>query len=640
MNERPHLSAQPHSMARPLLLVGKGKFAQQLSVALRAQGGRHEVVEQCPADLSAYAGLVTVDDVVDRQAVLASAERAMRQECPLLPFLLMGEVAQIGPLTRSGPAGACVLCADTRMAVLTGRSALDAAWPMTDDLRRHLVPHTAALLADWSAAMERFTNQLTFVWSNGGQSAHPVLRTVACPLCAEQAPVMPFCVPRIFQIDPKAEPDQERILRLEDRLVDPMTGPIKSVEQLEQPPGVPSICHTVATLADPGWARSGFATLDCGGNELEPARSRAAALGEAIERATASEVWPGHLTVGSWDELGPQALDPLSFDLFLPADRQRAGFPYAAPSRAERRHWIWGTDLTRAQPVLVPASQVFVPFTPPAEEAVTDYPLLSGFAAGASRESALLSALLEVVERDSFMIAWANRLRLQPVDLEDGGALAHLRGIFEDVGVEVRVGLIQLDLGAPVAIAMARSDVAGHPGLVVAAAAAMSRWSACEKALTELTANWLNVHHTLAGTPPPTDAEPAHIRDETAHGLLYARPEMRAEVDVWWHSDAAPLRLTKELRAAHPPGQSCAALIHTMAAAGLGPTVVDLTMPAMAELGLFTVKCVVPGAYPMNFDALWPHLGGRRMIETPVRVGLRSAPSPEAALNRVPHPFP
>lgn len=640
MNQRLKMSDQSETTVLPLLLIGAGAFAHRLSVALTARGVRHQRMDDCPERLEGFAGLVTVHEVVDRAAVLACADRAMRQGCPLLPILLMGDVAQIGPLTRSAPASACVCCADTRMAVVTGSSALDAAWPMTDALCQQLVPLVDTLLADWSGTVERFTNRLSFLWSNGGQTDHAILRTVACPICADHAPFMPFREPDPLRVDPEARPDQGRILRLENLLVDAVTGPIKSVEPLDQPPGLPTICHTIATLADPGWARNGFATLDCGGNERDPETSRAAALGEAIERATASEVWPGHLTVGSWDELGEHALDPLTFDLFLPRDRRRDGFPYAAPSRGDRRHWVWGTDLAHKTPVLVPASHVFVPFTPPTEEAVTDYPLLSGFAAGASRESALLSALLEVVERDSFMIAWANRLPLQHVDLNDGGPLADLRSRFSEAGIEVRVGIIQLDLGAPTAVAMARSDQAGHPALVVSAAAAMSPWHACEKALTELTANWLNVTHSLATTQPPADADPSQIREETAHGLLYARKDMRAQVDFWWHSAAPPLLLEPDVQDQPPPGQSCEVLVEAITSAGLVPTVVDLTMPALADLGLFTVKCVVPGAYPMNFDALWPQLGGRRMIDTPVRVGLRSAPTSEAGLNRVPHPFP
>jgi hypothetical protein len=42
----------------------------------------------------------------------------------------------------------------------------------------------------------------------------------------------------------------------------------------------------------------------------------------------------------------------------------------------------------------------------------------------------------------------------------------------------------------------------------------------------------------------------------------------------------------------------------------------------------------------MNFDALWPHFGGKRMQQAPVDAGLLTEPVSFAASNRVPHPFP
>ena len=60
--------------------------------------------------------------------------------------------------------------------------------------------------------------------------------------------------------------------------------------------------------------------------------------------------------------------------------------------------------------------------------------------------------------------------------------------------------------------------------------------------------------------------------------------------------------------------------------AGLEVAVIDLTAPAMEALGLRTVKVLVPGAYPMNFDGRFPHFGGARMRRAPVVAGLRETP--------------
>jgi ribosomal protein S12 methylthiotransferase accessory factor len=81
-------------------------------------------------------------------------------------------------------------------------------------------------------------------------------------------------------------------------------------------------------------------------------------------------------------------------------------------------------------------------------------------------------------------------------------------------------------------------------------------------------------------------------------------------------------------------------LVEAIERAGLEVLLVDLTAPEIRQLGVSTVKVLVPGAYPMNFDSRWPHLGGARLTRAPVDAGLRDRPLDFAELNRTPHPFP
>ena len=284
---------------------------------------------------------------------------------------------------------------------------------------------------------------------------------------------------------------------------------------------------------------------------------------------------------------------------------------------------------------------MFVPFESPLPGDAPDYPLLSGFAAGGTLEEAALHALLEVVERDAFMIAWANRLPLRRArfDSNDRAAASRYAALFDLPGLEARCGLIELDLGAPVAIAMVCSVRPGDPALVVAAAADREPAHACRRALGELTANRLNVRHSLAEsggrTPPP---DPRLIRDETAHGLLYAAPTMLRELKHWWD----PLETVSVPDLAPQPSAfaQLSSLVETIGRARLEVLLVDLTAPEIRDLGMYTVKVLVPGAYPMNFDSRWPHLGGWRLTRAPVDAGLRERPLAFAELNRIPHPFP
>jgi ribosomal protein S12 methylthiotransferase accessory factor len=52
------------------------------------------------------------------------------------------------------------------------------------------------------------------------------------------------------------------------------------------------------------------------------------------------------------------------------------------------------------------------------------------------------------------------------------------------------------------------------------------------------------------------------------------------------------------------------------------------------------VKVLVPGMHPVDFGGQWPHLGGDRLYDAPVRMGYPSTARDPSGLNLLPHPFP
>jgi ribosomal protein S12 methylthiotransferase accessory factor len=429
---------------------------------------------------------------------------------------------------------------------------------------------------------------------------------------------------------------------LRERLVDAYTGPITSLRFYEPTPEDPPLRHCIAALVDEGWQAIGHSVVICGGAASEPSVAEAAGLGEAIERACAVLPRRDELVIAPYAEVQAEAADPLAWDLFDPATRAESEFPYARPSRSEPISWVWGWSVTRSKPTLIPASRVFLALESPVSGDFTDCQLLSGFAAGNTLEEATLRGLLEVIERDAFMIAWANRLLLRHA--RAASAAGTDASAFDRQGLEARCGVIDLDLGASVAIAMVRSTRPDDPAMVISAAADLDPVRACGRALNELAANRLHVRHLLAnaGNAVPTSS-PREVRDETGHGLLYAHAEMLPELAFWWDSvgsDALTTPSTPKASSAGSTWVQLSAVVESIRGAGHEVLVADLTAPEVRELGLWTVKALVPGAYPMNFDGRWPHFGGARIIEAPIRAGMRDHKLDVHELNRVPHPFP
>jgi ribosomal protein S12 methylthiotransferase accessory factor len=78
--------------------------------------------------------------------------------------------------------------------------------------------------------------------------------------------------------------------------------------------------------------------------------------------------------------------------------------------------------------------------------------------------------------------------------------------------------------------------------------------------------------------------------------------------------------------------------VDALTALDLEVLVVDLTSSDVASAGFHVVRVVIPGTVDMNTDERFARLGGGRLYNLPVKLGLAERPRAEADLNR--HPVP
>ncbi|HEX3156223.1 MAG TPA: YcaO-like family protein [Candidatus Angelobacter sp.] len=558
---------------------------------------------------------------------------------PLLAGLAMGNAGQIGPLVLPGE-GPCLHCVDLRVRVAAGRSSFTPPMYAEPALALRVGRTLAEATLEFLAGTAEPGNVL-YLWGTDGDSRYVFLSSALCAGCSRFKPAIAYRVRTEFDYRERPASDSRHILELTDRLVNPVGGPIRSLQTFVPTEHDPALIHWIADLADPGWGSFGRTSLYCGGSALEDDVARAAALGEALERASVCPPLYGELLIASYKDIVDDALDPLLWDLYHPETRRNPGFPYLAPSHELPITWAWAYSLTEERPVMVPATRVFSPLRPGAPGDYVDGPIISGFATGNTLEEATLGGLCETLERDAFMIAWANKLPVKRLRLDSNSRnqVGQYLDIFNATSIEVRCFSVLLDLGVHLVISIGRSDRTGEPASVIAAAADIDPGAACRRSLKELSANRLSVRHEmLKAIGPLPSPEPGQLTDETAHGLLYARRDMIRALDFWWEADESI-----DLSPAPPTEtvyQRLFRCVQNIKKAGLHVVVIDLTPPELRPMNLWTVKTIVPGAYPMNFDDRWPQFGGARMTAAPVAAGLRKAPISFADLNRVPHPFP
>lgn len=424
--------------------------------------------------------------------------------------------------------------------------------------------------------------------------------------------------------------------------VSPYTGVIRSLSETLAAPDEHRLISIGCQLAD---ARPTIGeTLDwyTGSEHWRREQAEAAAIGEALERYAGSYVPEDELIVGSAEELGAASVEPHRFALFSDAQYAASGFGFQRFASDTVVSWVDGFSLPDGRRALLPAQLVYMPWRRRVvNEAKIGHATSSGLACGPTLEEAILTGLLEVVERDAFMLVWRNRLSLPLLDWSEDDELARIdRRYFACTGLRYSAVDLSPFFGIPGVLGV----VHGRPGelgaLGVGAASAPTVAVAWRKALAEAFSVQRWVRDLAFEEPDRLDCPAEAIATFDAHTLYYASEDRAGRAAFL---DASPeRRATREVRPLD--GVNVLELIRSVTrrleARGASAYAVEVTSPDVLVAGLRVVHVVAPELCPLDVVEGACFLGGRRMCAAAFEAGLATRPFEPSELNQDPHPFP
>lgn len=450
-----------------------------------------------------------------------------------------------------------------------------------------------------------------------------------------------------------------------ERLIDSRLGLIKRVLRSAIPPELPRAYVAYgADVADTqrfgAWQADRVAL---GATFYDHERARQAAIGEAVERYCGNWI-PANLKRATYRELrnaGIAAIDPAACVLYSEQQYRQRGFPFVPFTHDLPVRWAPGRDLHSGEPVLLPASLVYINYFlgPYADEPPTNFIMYAGIAAGPDRAAAERSGLEELIERDATMIWWLSGSPTTLIDHRDTPLVAAALQPTSDNGmIDYHLFAVPNAFGLPVLGAMVEDRQ--HELLAIGFACRPDPTAAALKALAEavhlrmfshglLTADgdvWQamesgifdgRAYKPFRADRSYRDAFRADFHDVTdlgAHAQIYLDPRMRVHVERILQ---APARQMLQSVRQHASAQARQTLLDRLAEWGLRAYSVDVTTPDVAAAGLCVVRVLVPGLYP-NFPAAFPTLGGRRLYEEPALLGWLPNTLDERQINLVPLP--
>lgn len=574
-------------------------------------------------------------------------------------FLAFGE-GIVGPLVRPGTAG-CSQCADTR-SLMAGRDRkemwrlrqllAETGGPQSDVwASRTGLSHMACLLAEESKnvlqGIRSRTEERVYVFDMKTLrcTSHSCLPDSQCAVCGrlpddsqDAARVVLRSSPKIGGNSYRSRSLAEFKTVLTERYLDYRIGFLNG-----------KMLDLVSPFADVSVNLPLFGYDEAtAGRTHSYADSELAAIMEGLERYCG--IAPrGKRTVirDSYRNLADQALDPVRVGLYAKEQYERPGFPFTPFDPDQPLDWVWGYSFLQERPILVP--QLLAYYSSSCAGGFV-YETSNGCALGGSLEEAIFYGIMEVAERDSFLLAWYAQLplpRLDPGSAGDRELDLMISRVQAVAGFDLSFYNATMENGIPCVWTIAKNRKSKGVNLICIAGAHPDPVKAAKGAIHELSGMTLTLDDKFEANRAEYKRmyrDPTLVRVMEDHSLLYSLPQAEERLRFLLEENRPLRTFGEEFKPA--PGHADLKddlndILLRFRKLDLEVIVVDQTAPELRRDGLHCVKVLIPGMMPMTFGHHLVRVEGlKRVLTVPAELGYFKQPLLREQLNPHPHPFP
>ena len=348
------------------------------------------------------------------------------------------------------------------------------------------------------------------------------------------------------------------------------------------------------------------------GKGATPEAAVLSAIGEGLERYSASLWEPAQLTRASPRALGDGAFDPRWLVLYDAAQYRAPDFPFAPLDPDLSIDWVEGQWLDTTESVQLPALATYMNFPAEPEERFAQV-TSNGLAAGSTFQDAALRALYELIERDAFMLYWLARRPGLPLD-PAGCDPATKRALSELDRFGVRTELYVLDVGTehPCVVCLGLGDGRSWPGATIGLAADAEIDCALQRAVLEH-GHFGAYMKRLMGED---DRRPISSADQVAsvldHGLYYISPTAVSALAPLRSSAEPPVTMVA-LRSHYAHQRTLEACVRCLGQIGVRSAAVDVTSPDVALAPIRVVRAFGTYMQPIHFGSANRRLANPRL---------------------------
>lgn len=270
--------------------------------------------------------------------------------------------------------------------------------------------------------------------------------------------------------------------------------------------------------------------------------------------------------------------------------------------------------------------------------------ITTGLATGRTKEEAIAKGILEVIERDAFMISYLNKLSPPIVDLENlaeqDSDLERIMKDYRRYGLEIHLLQLPTDFPVHVYLAIVIDPTGLGPALTVGASADFDLKACIVDALSEAQSVRMSLKRNFQEDTPPAGM------NRMERLVFWSKKENFSKMNFFLKGQKITLNLEAEKSIYKVKDEKLfykdyyqkkmELLKKELVKKKCEACYVELSTPEIRNLGLRSFKVVIPELQPMHLNEAIPYFSGRRLTEIPKKFGYKTL----SPINREPHPFP
>jgi ribosomal protein S12 methylthiotransferase accessory factor len=645
-------------MSATVAIVGEGQLAELVCAELI---GDYHLAWQTgfSSEVSADASLALVlNDGYDPFEHLQAEEAFRKSGIPWLRgFVTFGE-GMIGPLVVANAEG-CSQCADYRR-LMAGNDRKEM-WELQQLLHGGSFPdlwasrtglsHMAKMIAMearrvLSGSPARLQNHVMIVHLQSlNSSSHFFLPDPLCPVCgslpedsAEGARILLQPSLKINESSYRCRSKSELKGLLANDYMDTRIGFLNG-----------KMIDLASPFADASINLPLFSSDEgCAGRTHSYADSEMTAILEGLERYCGMSPRGKKTAVrDSFNRLKEQALDPRLVGVHDKAMYERSNFPFQPFDPSQSIDWVWGYSFLQERPLLVP--ELLAYYSSGCGHGFV-YETSNGCALGGSLEEAVFYGIMEVVERDAFLLTWYAKLPLVPIDPYSSGNLElklMVDRLREVANYDVHLFNATMENGIPSIWAVAKNKTDKGVNLICAGGAHPDPVHAAKGAIHELAGMLLSLNEKLEENREHYEQmleDPYLVKQMDDHSMLYGLKQAEERLHFLLENKQPARTFAEEFKQREWNAdltEDLRSILQAFKQLHMDVIVINQTTPETMRNGLHCVKVLIPGMLPMTFGQHLVRLTGLdRVLNVPVLLGHAKEPLTTEQLNLHPHPFP